>query len=251
MFEAFPKKRTPLPDEFQKIYTEYYRANREGQTTASAASQKMESWLHRRVAQDVRDSQDEKETLELGAGTLNQLMHEPVNTRYDIVEPFAELFTDSPRLDRVRNVYADMADVPADSRYDRITSIATLEHIANLPEVVARSGVLLAQDGVFRASVPSEGTILWRLGWTFTTGLEFRIKYGLNYGILMKYEHVNTAKEIEEILQYFFDDVKCSVFGLSRAISLYRYYECRSPDRDRCDQYLASATSGGWSVYRT
>jgi hypothetical protein len=64
--------------------------------------------------------------------------------------------------------------------------------------------------------------------------LEFKLKYGLDYGLLMKHEHVNTAREIEEVLEYFFEQVECKVFGLAKSISLYRYYECRDPRVKRC-----------------
>jgi hypothetical protein len=198
----------------------------------------MESWLHRQVANDVSTPEDSaKVTLELGAGTLNQLQYEPSVQAYDIVEPFTDLYKSSPLLGRVRNIYSDISEVPSSCRYDRITSVATLEHVCNLPEVIARSGLLLGENGVLRASVPGEGKFLWTLGWKLTTGLEFKIRHGLDYGLLMKHEHVNTAMEIEEVLEYFFKKIECKVFGLSKSISLYRYYECRSPRIDRCREF--------------
>ena len=238
MFEKFPKMRPPLPREIQDIYSAHYKSNREGQTAASSLAQRMESWLHRQVASDVANLQSSaKVTLELGAGTLNQLRYEPTIGAYDIVEPFTELYKNSPLLGKVRNIYSDISKVPSSYAYDRITSIATLEHVCNLPEVIARSGLLLADNGVLRASVPSEGTLLWTLGWKLTTGLEFKLRHRLDYGLLMKHEHVNTAKEIEEVLEYFFKEIKCKVFGLTKSISLYRYYECRNPRVDRCREF--------------
>ena len=124
------------------------------------------------------------------------------------------------------------------NRYDRITSVAVFEHICNLPEVVARAGLLLNTGGTLRVSIPSEGTWLWTLGWRMTTGLEFRLRYGLDYGVLMKHEHVNTAAEIEEVLRHFFSNLRVEVFGLSRGVSFYRFYECAGPDRQRCERYL-------------
>jgi hypothetical protein len=241
MFEDFPKTRPALPKEIADIYVTHYQSNRAGQTTASSLAQRLESWMHRQVAKDVTNLTEgkTKSTLELGAGTLNQLAYEPISEVYDIVEPFQELFQGSDLLDRIRNVYADIGEVPESSRYDRITSIATLEHVCPLPEVVARSGLLLAEGGSFRASIPSEGTWLWTLGWSLTTGLEFRLRHGQDYGTLMKYEHVNNAQEIEGMLTHFFRDIKSRVFGLNKAISLYRFYECRDPDLDRCREYLS------------
>jgi len=243
MFEQFPKTRPKLPPEMAKIYTQHYQENRRGETQASALAQRMERWLHDRVAEDVGSEVTPRSTLELGAGTLNQLHHEPVRGPYDIVEPFRALFEGSPELSRIGNVYEDISEVPLDATYDRITAVATFEHICNLPEVVARSGLLLTPEGTLRASIPSEGTFLWKLGWTLTTGIEFRRRYGMEYETLMKHEHVNDAGEIEELLRYFFRDVTQKVCGLSRAISFYQFYACGNPDLSRCRHYLDSIAS--------
>ena len=58
MFENYPKERLKLPLEFQKIYSEHYKNNREGSTSASSLAQKMEAWLHRKVANDVIGTED-------------------------------------------------------------------------------------------------------------------------------------------------------------------------------------------------
>lgn len=194
----------------------------------------MESWLHRQVARDVVRDCTGKRTLELGAGTLNQLDFEPEVGAYDIVEPFAELYAESPHLPRIRRIYPDVRQVPRDVRYDRITSVATLEHICDLPQVVAMAALHLEPNGVFRAAIPSEGTILWALGWRLTTGLEFRLRHGLDYGELLRHEHVNSAHEIEEVLEFCFESVERRVFGLNRALSLYQSFVCAKPALSRC-----------------
>ena len=109
----------------------------------------------------------------------------------------------------------------------------------NLPEVVARSVLLQNADGAFRAAVPSEGTILWTLGWKLTTGLEFRWRHGLDYGLLMRHEHVNSAREIEDVLRFFFSRIRVKVCGLARSLSLYQFFECHAPIRDRAAEVLA------------
>ena len=171
---------------------------------------------------------------------MNQLRYEPDVGFYDIVEPIKNYYFDSPFLHRVRNVYTDISEVPGDSRYDRITSVATFEHIFNLPEVVARSGLLLETNGMLRTGIPSEGSFLWALGWRLTTRIEFKIKYGLDYGLLMKYEHVNNARDIEEVLKFFFDDIECSYLGLTKSVSLYRFFTCRHPEIEKCREYVSS-----------
>jgi len=236
MFEKYPKVRPELPEEFRSIYIEQYKNNREGVTTASGLAQKMESWLHKKVAQDVKDNTNKK-TLELGAGTLNQLQYEKTS-HYDIVEPFTELFSKSPILNRIKNVYADIDDIELVQQYDRVTSIATFEHITDLPKVVAKTCILLNPKGTLRTSIPNEGTFLWKLGWKMTTGLEYRIKHGLDYGILMRHEHVNNADEIEQVLNYFYGKNKRSCFGVGKGFALYRFYESSEPKVDLAWDYL-------------
>lgn len=238
MFEDFPKKRIELPEEFRKIYASHYKKNRGGKTVATSLSQKMESWLHKKVAADCADGKP-RATLEIGAGTLNQLQYEH-NSPYDIVEPFKTLFENSPELGKVRNVYNDINEIDPSNKYDRITSVATFEHIEDLPKVVAKTCLLLKQGGTLRVSIPNEGTFLWTLSWKLTTGLEYRLKYGLDYSILMKYEHVNTADQIEEVLAHFYGRLKCSVLGLSKGFAFYRFYECSEPRLDAANAYLAS-----------
>lgn len=231
LLSRFPKARPGLPPAFQAIYAAQYKENREGESTAASLSQRLESWMHRKVAADVADGRP-RATLELGAGTLNQLPYEPASAPYDVVEPFRALFEDSPRRARVRDVFADLSEVPLDRRYERITSIAALEHICELPPVLARSARLLTPDGVFRAAIPAEGGFLWRMGWTFTTGLEFRLRHGLDYGVMMRHEHVNTAAEIEALVKAMFAEVSIASFGLGRQLSLYRFIEARRPRLD-------------------
>ncbi|PHS15414.1 MAG: methyltransferase type 12 [Blastopirellula sp.] len=239
MFDQFPKTRPPLPEAIQAIYAAHYKVNREGETAATSVAQRMERWLHRKVAADVvgqtsQNVDQEIATLEVGAGTLNQFAYEPELGPYDIIEPFTELIEGSALLPRVRNTFADISEIPSDTRYDRITAIAVFEHICNLPEVVAKAGLLLKPGGTLRVAIPSEGTILWTLGWKLTTGIEFRLKHGQDYGKLMRHEHVNTAQEIETVLRHFFENVKCQTFGPCRALSFYQYFECSNPILDRC-----------------
>jgi SAM-dependent methyltransferase len=240
-FSGFPKIRPTLPSEYQKIYLQHMQENRHGQSPASGLSTTLEGWMHRRIARDARESNHNLSTLEIGAGTLNHLRYETQNAAYDIIEPARYLFEDSPFLNRVRTIYNDIKEVHPDNRYDRIISIASFEHICNLPEVVASCGLLLKQGGPLRAAIPTEGGPLWKLGWTLTTGWEFKRRYGLDYEVIMRTEHVNTWREVADVLNYFFQSVECSYLGLSRALSVYQVYICRDPDPTRCSDYLKSA----------
>ena len=50
LLAAFPKSRPALPEAIQKIYNEHYKVNRQGQTPASSIAQRLESWMHKKVA---------------------------------------------------------------------------------------------------------------------------------------------------------------------------------------------------------
>ncbi len=236
-FSDFPKIRPTLPAEYQKIYLQHIYENRHGQSRASRLSTALEGWMHRRIAKDARAGLS---TLEIGAGTLNHLQYEPSGAAYDIVEPAHHLFDESPFLSRVRTIYDDVSEVPPATRYDRVISIATFEHICNLPEVVAHSGLLLKPGGELRAAIPSEGGPLWKLGWQLTTGWEFKRRYGLNYELMMRAEHVNTWREVADVLSYFFQRVEFTSLGLTRSLSFYQVYICRNPDLAKCSHYLAT-----------
>ena len=58
----YPKKRPLLSEEYQKIFNEHYSSNREGAGFANFISQKMESWMHKKVSKIQGE-----EILELGS----------------------------------------------------------------------------------------------------------------------------------------------------------------------------------------
>src|SRR6187402_376755 len=116
VLDRFPKQRAELPDSYKAIYEKHYRLNREGKYGTTSISSRLEAWMHRKVAGDVRDGTDAT-TLEIGAGTLNQLPYEPSVTRYDIVEPFSSLFERSDQLHRVRHKYRDVSEAYSSGPY--------------------------------------------------------------------------------------------------------------------------------------
>jgi SAM-dependent methyltransferase len=236
LLETYPRHRPPLPPAHQRIYVEHYRANRAGERGLSYLVRRLESWMHQKVAEGVRGS-----VLEIGAGNLNHLPYHSAAGAYDVVEPFRELWAGSPHLSRVRRIYSGIEEVPDHERYDAIVSTAVLEHLTDLPHVVARAALLLRLDGTFRAGFPSEGGLLWGLAWRLTTGLEFRIRRGLHYSAIMRHEHVNTAREILSVLEHFFESVTVSRFPLpSENLSFYTVAAARGPRIARCLDICAS-----------
>jgi hypothetical protein len=237
VLSLYPKSRIELPESYRAIYQQHYLANRNGEYATTSISKKLEGWMHQQVAADLTPT-SQASTLEIGAGTLNQLPYEPVVGPYDIIEPFHALYENAPGRERLSNVFDDISEARNSGPYDRITNVAVFEHIMDLPLVVAQSALLLKPKGSLRVAIPNEGTLLWNLG-TRVSGHEFKKRYGLEYKVLMRYEHVNTAADIEDVLDIFFAQSSCKVFGLCKALAFYRFYECRAPQVDAARDYLA------------
>lgn len=191
--------------------------------------------MHRRIASRQHGS----EVLELGAGTLNHLQYEPAHLEYDAVEPFRELWDGRPNLSRVRAIYGSISEIPLQLTYDRIISVAVLEHLTELPEMVAAAALHLKKDGVFQAGIPSEGGLAWGLAWRFSTAISFRIRTGLSYAEIMRHEHVNNAQEILEICRWLFDEIEIERFPMrAQHLSFYTVFEARAPRVERCRELI-------------
>ena len=231
LLSTYPRCRPELPQAQRATYVEDYRFNRDGKRGLPRIVAKLESWMHRRLGDDLSNGR----LLDLGAGNLNHVPYLQPGSTYDAVEPFRELWEDSPHRARAGRIYADLEEIPQGVRYDCIFSVAVLEHLTDLPRILARAGVLLETGGSFRAGFPSEGGLLWGLSWRMTTGIEYRLKRGLDYGAIMRHEHVNTDQEILSLLRYFFREVSVDRFPLdSRHLSLYVTAIAREPYLDRC-----------------
>ncbi len=239
LLDSYPRARPELPEPWRHIYRQVYASSRNGEGLLYGLTQHLESWMHRQIAAEQRP--DER-LLEIGAGTLNHLSWERQWRSYDVVEPFSDLYRDQPQAGLVGNIYADISEVPRERIYDRIISIATLEHVVDLPATVAEAAMHLDAGGRFSAAIPSEGGLLWGLAWRASVGVSCRTRTGLNYGDLMRHEHVNTAHEILLILRHFFRRVRVRRFPTPwHHGSLYAHASCNNPDVDRCHRHLESS----------
>ena len=96
LLRTYPRVRPPLSAAHQASFVEHYRANR-SQQGISGVVMHLEAWMHRELARHSAET-----ILEIGAGTLNHVPYHPGARVYDVVEPFRELWEDSPHRDRVR-----------------------------------------------------------------------------------------------------------------------------------------------------
>ena len=223
VLNRYPKKRIELNDEYKKIYKKHYMHNRSGEGIANMISQKMERWMHIKVSKISAMN-----ILEIGAGNLNHVKYESNFSNYDIVEPFKELYENSPQKKNIRNIFKSLEQV--NKKYDKILSIATFEHILNLPKEINLCKKFLNKNGVLQIAVPCEGEMAFKLGWMLSTGIAFKLKHKLNYSKLMQYEHVNSLKEISVLLNNNFIVSKFERSPLLLPIknfSFYAYFECK------------------------
>jgi len=231
LLAGYPRTRPPLPAANARIYVEEYKINRgDSGRLLYRLTAGLEAWMHRQVAA----CRHGERVLELGAGTLNHRRYERAAGTYDIVEPLPALYEGSAERARIDHIYSTIDDVPLAPAYDRIFSVAVLEHLEDLPAVIAAAARRLAPDGVFQAGIPAEGGLAWGLAWRMTTGISYRLRTGLHYAPVMRHEHVNSAAEIIAIVKHFFADVRVRWFFLpARHLALYGYIEARRPRADR------------------
>ena len=141
-------------------------------------------------------------TLEIGPGTGSHLEFEHLDDQEEYVG--VELRDSlSSRLDRARfpNVRIVVGDCQArldfpDASFDRVLAIHILEHLDNLPAVLGEVRRLLRPDGRFSVVIPCEGGLGYGLGRRVTVQRQFERRYGMPYGWMISYEHVNRAREV-------------------------------------------------------
>lgn len=234
--DRFPSKRPALPENYKRIYEDEYKRNRGDHKNLSNLKHKLEAWMHSYVG---RNNGPKGAVLELGAGTLNHFSFEKEAEAYDIVEPFTALYIDKPELVKLRSVFYDINEIPSSQSYSKIFSIAALEHIEDLGYVIAKSALLLNDDGVMTHGIPSEGGALWYCAWKFGTGTEFRMRTGLPYAPLMHHEHINNAQEIVRVISIFFSEVSVKRFPLNWIHgSLYTGIYARKPKKQLALEFL-------------
>jgi SAM-dependent methyltransferase len=236
---TYPRCRPVLSPRQQASYVEHYRSNRAGADGLLKAVARPEFGMHSHVAAGVAGQN-------LRAGNLNHIPYLPDACICDAGEPFKELWEDSLYRSRVRRIYCALQDVPQNAGYDCVFSVAVLEHLRDLPFVLARFGLLLRSGGIFEAGFPNEGGLLWGLAWRLTTGIEYRLRRELDYGDVMRHEHLNTAREVLRLIDFFYERVEIRRLPSPLIhLSFYTTVFARRPRIDRCRSFDVSRTISG------
>ena len=92
LLDSYPRERPPLSEAHRAGYVDEYKINRDGKGALYKILSLLERWGHNKVS----DQQNDGDILEIGAGTLNHVPYESGIANYDCIEPFQELFANSP-----------------------------------------------------------------------------------------------------------------------------------------------------------
>jgi len=235
IIKNYPKKRNPLSREINKIFKREYKKNR-----TNFLSQLSESWLHFSIK--GRNSNQKCSTLEVGAGTLNHLKYECNNNLYDysIIEPKKFLFKKNILKKKIKKIYKNYLKLPY-KHFDRIISCAVLEHLDDLPMFLVKSSFSMKKNGYQSHSIPCEGYPTWKFSWDLISGLPFKLRTGLNFNEIQKFEHVNNFDEIVDLIKFFYNNVSIKFsypFFLSPYTSLYANITFSSPKKRVIAKYL-------------
>jgi SAM-dependent methyltransferase len=194
--QVWPKPRANLTKEQEKIFSDWYQywlseAGMQGRYNF------IDRFGHRHAAKTFKDG---CKTLDIGAGNGAHLQYENLDRQeYVALEQSEDL------IETIKNSYPQVKTVIGDCQqeidfqdnyFDRVLAIHVLEHLDNLPKTLRETHRVLRPGGEFSVVIPCEGGMLYQLGRKFSSERMFVKRYSQSYDWLIKYDHVNTAREV-------------------------------------------------------
>jgi SAM-dependent methyltransferase len=139
-------------------------------------------------------------TLEIGPGNGSHLKAEDLSAheKYVALElrPFlSHQISEHPNLEVVVGDCQDRLPFEDDT-FDRVLAIHVLEHLDNLPAALLEVARVLRPSGLFSVVIPAEGGVAYALGRRATVQRRFEKRYKIPYKEVIRYDHINTAREV-------------------------------------------------------
>ena len=163
-------------------------------------------------------------TLEIGPGNGSHLQFEDMESQQEYValelrESLSRSITGD--TSRVRVVVGDCQsrlDFP-DQTFDRVLAIHVLEHLDNLPAALDEIARVMKPAARFSVLIPAEGGLGYAIGRRLTVQRQFEKRYNMPYHWMIRYEHINKAREVIHELKRVFESNTgpTSHFGFHRS----------------------------------
>jgi SAM-dependent methyltransferase len=158
-------------------------------------------------------------TLEIGPGNGSHLLFENLAELQEYVAlELRESLSQQIETDH-RNVRVVVGDCQRtlefpDGYFDRVLAIHVLEHLDNLPAALREIKRVLKPSGLFSVVIPCEGGVGYSLGRKFTSQRMFEKRYSMPYDWMIRYDHINQAREVLHELRSDFRVVHRTFFPL-------------------------------------
>ena len=211
---TWPKSRPDLTEEQKRIFSDWYQ-----HWLSKAGMQGRYSFVDRFGHEyAARTFENGCKTLDIGAGNGAHLKYEDLDAQeYTALEHSSELIKNiNASYPKAKTVIGDCQkemDFP-DHYFDRVLAIHVLEHLDNLPVTLREVHRILRARGKFSVIIPCEGGMLYSIGRKFSSEKMFKERYHQNYDWLIKYDHVNTAREVLAELKNLFNIDSSQYFPL-------------------------------------
>jgi len=216
IYDLRPRSRLPLPAMYRDPHFLRWQEELAGAQDYFYRGNRLIRWVqnagHRAVAR-MSSSGPDAMTLDLACGDG---AHRPFLSGTDNL---VGLDIDQPSLEKLRSRFPDFLVVRgdccrlpfADASFDRVISVASLEHLIHLDFGLEEVARILKPEGELLASVPAEGGWAWKLGRALTTARRFTTRQ-FDYRRSNAIDHCNCIWQITKALSRHFSVEKRCLF---------------------------------------
>jgi len=211
---SWPKTRPELTPEQEAVMEDWY-----GHFLANVLPDSF-GWIERfNHTYALRSSLEGSRTLEVGPGNGSHLSYEDLPRQEEYVALELRESLSSTITDQYPNVRIVVGDCQAtldfpDETFDRVLAIHVLEHLDNLPAALREIARVMKPTARFSVVIPAEGGLGYGLGRRLTVQRQFERRYDMPYEWIIRYEHINRAREVMAELQRTFRIEQRSFFPL-------------------------------------
>jgi SAM-dependent methyltransferase len=157
----------------------------------------------------LRSAVADARTLEIGPGNGSHLDFEDLSSQREYVALEMRESLSRDIVGEYPNLRVVVGDCQAplefpDDWFDRVLAIHVLEHLDNLPAALDEIARVLKPSGRFSVVIPAEGGLGYSLGRRVTVQRRFERRYHMPYEWMIRYDHVNVAREVMAELSRLF-----------------------------------------------